>query len=54
MNMPAQMSQTSYNNCVDEIHWAYQLEKDVSMQKVALSVHEDTKVPSTERGGAGG
>ena len=48
MNMPAPMSQTSYDNCVDEIHWAYQLEKEVSMQKVALSVHEDTKIPPTD------
>ena len=48
MNMPPPMSKTSYDNCVDEIHWAYELEKGVSLQKVALSVHDDTKVAPTE------
>ena len=48
MNMPAPMSKTSFDNCVDEIHWAFELEKEVSLQKVALSVHDDTKIPSTD------
>ena len=48
MNMLPPMSKVSYDNCVDEIHWAYELEKDVSLQKVALSVHDETKVPPTD------
>ena len=48
MNMPAPMSKTSFDNCVDEIHWAFELEKEVLLQKVALSVHDDTKIPSTD------
>ena len=48
MNMQAPMSKTSFDNCVDEIHWVFELEKEVSLQKFALSVNDDTKIPSTD------
>ena len=38
MNMPPPMSKASYDNCVDEIHWVYELEKGVSLQKVAYQL----------------
>ena len=39
MNMPKPMTRCSYDKCIDEIHWAYSHEKEISLQKVAASVN---------------
>ena len=39
MNMPKPMTRCTYDNCIDEIHWAYIQEKEISLQKVAASVN---------------
>ena len=48
MNMANPMSISSFNNCLDEIHLAFEMEKELSQKKVALLVHSDTNTDLTD------
>ena len=48
MNMASPMTKSSYENCLDEIHWAYEKERDLSQKKIALQVRIDADIEGTD------
>ena len=48
MNMAKPMTVTSYENCLDEIHWAFQEESNLSQKKVALGVRREADIEEAD------
>ena len=48
MNMPKPMTASSYENCLDEIHWAFQEECNLSQKKVALDVRREAEIEEAD------
>ena len=46
--MAKPMTVTSYENCLDEIHWAFQEESNVSQKKVALGVRREADIEEAD------
>ena len=46
--MAPPMSKGSFDNCLGEIHWAFELEKELSLKTVALSVHAENSIAHTD------